>query len=546
MAALGISGQQMTNELEKQELKIVDAMDVSDDLGVVNSLEERRVDITAWARIGTFNQLGIKDYLRGTVRRKEKHTRGAHAKGTALIGRLYLAALSPFIPYTKFKGLFDASRERFEKLVIFALYLHDVGHLPYSHMVEEVFNEVNWARAKGKSHRHDEAQIEQLPERDRNAIKDAMQTTLDLSTDRDAGADAFEFLLDLMAGVSGVPFLDAIVNSSVDADKIDYIFRDMDYAESRTRLREDESWLLDFLSNISLSPEGLVRLNSEASICVLELLEERQFLYRSLYLDPKIRAFERIASVIVGSWLTREVSQNLIRLWSSTSPAEGVFLCEPDLRKEKGDFAHKRIVDRFLEKAKTEADPELELLLSMCDELSNDEFRDEKSRRWFEQLKARLKTFRGVLSSRHLSEQYNEIIVREPFYVRRGPAGESVAKAREIARTLCIDYPCTVLFDIAEYPRFLPFPKSRNLSAHGEAIIGETFLVPDREPKNWSRNSVGRFPLHCCDFTPLEKDYAQVVVVNTLPGEINAPYLLDLFLRRCRNSGVDIAASIWR
>jgi HD superfamily phosphohydrolase len=515
---------------------------VSDDLGVADCLDDKKTQIQAYANIAKINQLGIKDYLLGKTSAADLHTRLAHSIGAAVIGRLYFAALEPFVEYTHIRNLFKNQHKYFEKLMLFALYLHDVGHLPYSHMVEAVFDEINWTRIKGASHRHDEVPLQQLRHEEKLGIKEAIKTCLNLSTEEEI-EQAFDLTQDLIAGISGIPFLDAIINSSIDADKIDYIFRDMEYTETRARLRNTQTWLTDFLSNISLSPEGLVRLNGEAALCTLELLEERQFLYRVLYLEPKFRAFEKIASVIVASWLTRQVSSNLLPTLNKKVVSDGVFQFKPDLRKEKGDLAYLMIVDKFI---RYSSHHELMLLLDMCQELADDPYRDASAKEWFGELGKRLAGFREVPSSQHLIEECNEIIVEEPFYIAKGRDGQYVRMAREIARNLHIDYPCGVLIDIVEFPGFLPTPKSRHFVAPNGTIVGETFLVPCEKPSEWSRNKIGRFPLHCCDFTSLEKQFAQVLVINTMPGEVNGPYFLDLFIRRCRENGIEIEPSIWR
>lgn len=513
-----------------------------DSLGVAQALRDNDEDIKAYKNIGVFNQLGLKDYLLGRTEQEvvDVHTRGAHSRGTALIGELYFLALEPFIKYTNYNALFLKNRDLFEKSIAFSLYLHDVGHLPYSHMLEEIFEEINWTRI-GSHHRHDEVPLEQLTPEEIASLKTCMGNCLQLEPDKEID-QAFSMIQDLIAGISGIPFLDAITNSCIDADKIDYIFRDMHYTRKRARLREDMAWLDDFFSNISLSPEGIVRLNGDASLCSLELLEERQFLYRNLYLDPKIRALEKVASVIIISWLTREVSSHLLSELDARGLRHDIdrYKLESDARGIKASLASRMITERFL---KYDKKHELNLLLDLCEDLSNDKKRDRVSREWFAVLKDRMGRFSEAQDSHELNNQYNEMIVEEPVYIRKG---SDLSTVREIARNIYVNYPCSVLIDIAELPRFLPSSKSRRFRVYGSEYIGETFFVPDRDPGNWTRNRIGKFPIHECDFTELEKNYAQVLMINTAPERVNGGYLYDFFLKQCRNKSIELESSIWR
>jgi HD superfamily phosphohydrolase len=476
------------------------------------SLKKYKNKISSYDNIGSFNQLGIKDYLLQRVD-KELHNRKSHSYGTAIIGICYFSAIKPFIEYTIFKKI---DVEKCERLLNLALLLHDIGHLPFSHLMEEIFNDVNWTRGRGKYH-HDEG----LPEEDRKGIKEALRDALDIQNNNDI-EEYFELLQDLIAGISGVPFLDAIVNSPIDADKIDYIFRDMKYTGTMARLEEPQQWLMDFFSNISLSPEGLVRLNGHSSLCALQLLKERQFLYQTLYLRPDIRAFEKIAATVIISWLTQMVSENII------IPQN----LKPDLRKAKGDKAYELLINKFYM-----IKDEFELLINICEELGSDNnpHQDKEAKGWFNHIKSIFEKFKGNSSTRLLKELSDEMIVEEPLYFGR----EKAEEIKKIARDLYIDYPCWVLIDVVESPKFLSYPRSRRIKIQNKEFVGEQFLVPDYDINKWNRKKIAHVPLHMCNFHSLEKKYTQVVVVNTLSGKKRGEYIYDLFIKRCRTHGIE-------
>jgi len=498
-----------------------------DSLNGVNSLEEHKSEIKAYDNIKHFNQLGIKDYL---LQEKDidYHNRQNHSYGTALIGIIYYSAIKPFVKDTIFKKLLND--EKCERILNLALLLHDVGHLPFSHLMEEVFNDVNWIRAKGKYHRHDDAPLEQLNNLEKAGLKKVISKALEdiKSTEIDVN-EYFEFLQDLVAGISGVPFLDAIVNSSIDADKIDYIFRDMKYTKATARLGNPKAWVENFLSDISLAPEGLVRLNGESSLLARQLLEERQFLYKTLYLKPEIRVFEKIAATVIISFLTRKVSQ-LIDIPKTI---------DNDLRKMKGNEAYKLLIDEFYKFSN-----ELELLINICTRLSSDDFpqQDKRAKEWFGKIRELFIKFEDDSSKGKLKELSSEMIVEEPIYFDRDETGE----LRKIARDLYVDYPCWVLIDIVKSPKFLPTPRSRRFKTQYREFICEQFLVPDEDINKWKKKSIARIPLHLCNFTSLEQKFAQVLVINTFPGERRGEYIYDLFLERCRARGIEPISSAWR
>ncbi len=529
--------------IEHQEIKIASlGTERRDVFNVIDQLEKR--ECKAYKEMQSFNQLGIKDYMLRKFHEEsnkddiQTHTRLNHSIGTALLGTLYFYALEPFIKSTIFSNM--TKDTKIVKLLNFALYLHDVGHLPFSHLSEEVFRELNWTRIKGQTHRHDEVPLEQISKKDKEKIKDALTEIIN----NEKIEKYLEFTKDLIGGISGIPFLDAIVNSSLDADKIDYIFRDMSVTNTRARIRYEKEWLTDFLSNISLSPEGFVRLNGKASLCALELLEERQFLYRNLYLRPDIRAFEKIAKVVLITWLVETVSNEVLKekiTQNNKTVSLGSF--EPDLRHQKGDKASEKIMEEFYE-LPPETSREINLLIKMCDNLNDSPYMDSCAKDWFKSIKEKFKVFLNNKETNASVKDENLIeIVEEPFYIRKG---EDTKKASEIARNIYVEYPCGILIDIVELPGFLPYSRSRHFNFSSEEIVSENFLAPDRDPGKWSRSKIGKFPLHLCDFTKFEKRYAQVTVINTLPGEIRGTYFYDLFRRKCKAQNIEFFDYIWR
>ena len=105
-----------------------------------------------------------------------------------------------------------------------AALLHDFGHLPFAHLLGEVLESVNWV-PKGVGQAGMEGFV--LKNRlDKDNI--FQQTWLQLATTLgiESAEVAKKAIQDLIIGQFSVPWIQAILNSAVDADKIDYLCRD--------------------------------------------------------------------------------------------------------------------------------------------------------------------------------------------------------------------------------------------------------------------------------------------------------------------------------
>ena len=124
------------------------------------------------------------------------HTRFEHALGTHHLSRRTLALLSEAEQSA-------ALREREQAIVRAAALLHDVGHYPFSHALEEI----------GALHHEDVA---------RPLITEGTVASLLTSS---LGADAPTLVFDLISGRSASP-LQGLISGSLDLDKIEYLKRD--------------------------------------------------------------------------------------------------------------------------------------------------------------------------------------------------------------------------------------------------------------------------------------------------------------------------------
>jgi HD superfamily phosphohydrolase len=158
----------------------------------VDELTLRLVDTDIFQRLRYVRQLGLA-YL---VYPGATHTRFEHALGTYHLARGTLATMS------EREGLGGADAEE-QAVVRAAALLHDVGHYPFSHALEEI----------GQLHHEDVAR----PLITSGSLADILASAIS----RDAPRRVF----DLVCGKSESP-LQGLISGSLDLDKIEYLKRD--------------------------------------------------------------------------------------------------------------------------------------------------------------------------------------------------------------------------------------------------------------------------------------------------------------------------------
>lgn len=158
----------------------------------VDELTLRLVDTEIFQRLRYVRQLGLA-YL---VYPGATHTRFEHALGTYHLARGTLATMS------EREGLGGADAEE-QAIVRAAALLHDVGHYPFSHALEEI----------GQLNHEDVAR----PLITSGSLADILASAIS----RDAPRRVF----DLVCGRSESP-LQGLISGSIDLDKIEYLKRD--------------------------------------------------------------------------------------------------------------------------------------------------------------------------------------------------------------------------------------------------------------------------------------------------------------------------------
>ena len=158
----------------------------------VDELTLRLIDTEIFQRLRYVRQLGLA-YL---VYPGATHTRFEHAVGTYHLARGTLVAMA------EREGLGGTDTEE-QAVIRAAALLHDVGHYPFSHALEEI----------GQLHHEDVAR----PLITSGAIADLLSAGI--------AADAPRRVFELVSGISHSP-LQGLISGSLDLDKIEYLKRD--------------------------------------------------------------------------------------------------------------------------------------------------------------------------------------------------------------------------------------------------------------------------------------------------------------------------------
>ena len=238
----------------------------------LDDLAIRLVDTRAFQRLRYIRQLGLA-YL---VYPGATHTRFEHALGTwHLAGRT--------LEMLRGRGEIKGETERDARVVAAAALLHDIGHYPFSHALEEI----------GAPH-HEDVAVALLT---RGEIADVLRQLI--------SEDAPERVVELIRGRSTSP-LQGLISGSLDLDKIEYLKRDalmcgVPYGEidvdrlihSLTVVRDPQA----DRSAVGVSEKGLSALES--------LLFAKYQMYRNVYWHHAVRSATAMYKRLVADAIDR-------------------------------------------------------------------------------------------------------------------------------------------------------------------------------------------------------------------------------------------------
>lgn len=239
-------------------------------------------------RLKCVSQLGLKALI---VKQADENDRWSHSKEVAE---------NAYKLYRRLCKNSKKNESRFEQVLLYmAGLLHDCGHLPFSHLLEDVFEELSWGFSDGgNSFKHDQFSkilVQKMCGAEDSPLRKFLARY---------GVTPEEVIL-LIEGNYGIGYLDTLINSAVDADKIAYIFVDAKQMQRALMLNKAE-FMEKLVEKAYITQEGLVAFDSSSAWYAMRLLDERKRLYNELYLDPRIRGIEAAAKYIITTYFVQK------------------------------------------------------------------------------------------------------------------------------------------------------------------------------------------------------------------------------------------------
>jgi hypothetical protein len=291
--------------------------------------ECRVIDTASFQRLRYIKQLGMAHF----TYQNATHTRFAHSLGVLAIMKKVLA------PERRRVRLTD---DQEEDLRLAAL-LHDVGHYPYSHLMEKV-----------DSVRLSEEFVEGAASTPRIVIASPYPSHVDIGrlivTEQKDLIDALgsreraERIANLFSRTQVADQqLSKLISSSLDLDRFDYLLRDA----RGTGTPYGQVDLNYLLNSIRMSPSGLLGVSEKALPAAEHLLFARYFMHRTVYAHKTTMAFEEAC---------RQLLRRIRDAGRYGLPKDGPAVESLVKSQELGDFTD-AYVDHIVQRAINDEDP---------------------------------------------------------------------------------------------------------------------------------------------------------------------------------------------
>jgi HD superfamily phosphohydrolase len=261
------------------------------------------LDMAVWRLLNTpevqrlrrVKQLGVSDFVYPSA----THSRFAHSVGVFQNARRLVKLIAREVELGRVPGQFNDHRA---KVSVLAALLHDIGHGPFSHAFEEARKAIAERRGTDKKIRKHEAFTAEMIRNKNSSIGSILS---------EVGVHANE-VAELVEAETPEDMYHAIVSSSFDADRLDYVERDR-YMTGVGAGAIDCEWLMDNVrvAEIDVSPAGDDGTDAayRHSFCLLykareaaeDFLLARYRLYTNVYLHKTTRGFEQLIAALLRS-----------------------------------------------------------------------------------------------------------------------------------------------------------------------------------------------------------------------------------------------------
>jgi len=241
-------------------------------------------------RLRRIKQLGLSEFVFPGA----THSRFAHCVGVFHNARRLLKLINREIRLERAPGTFDKKRA---EVAVLAALLHDLGHGPFSHAFEEARKSIAQRRGtKSKSHEDWTGDI----------ICNTGGDVFKLLEGRRSGLAAE--IADLIRAENPKDMYHAVVSSSFDADRLDYVQRDR-YMTGTGSAAIDLTWLMDNarVADIDVSASGdgapifthSFCLDIRAREAAEDFLLARYRLYSGVYFHRVTRGMEQMLALVL-------------------------------------------------------------------------------------------------------------------------------------------------------------------------------------------------------------------------------------------------------
>ncbi len=289
------------------------------------------IDTASFQRLRHLKQLamGQMTYPNAT------HTRFAHSLGV-------FAIMSRITQIAKESGQITLSPKQVENLRLAAL-LHDIGHYPYSHLMERI-DKVRLIKEQVEIPETEEKTIDKsgtpYPEHDRVGTlivtnqKDLIEA---LGGGKRAGEIANLFGPKRPTESKESRQLSKLVHSSLDMDRLDYLLRD----SQATGVPYGQIDINYILNNLKISPSGALGISEKAIPAAEQFLIARYFMHRTVYYHKTTFGMEEACRQLIHRLRTQEKYK---------IPKDGKAIEELVISEKLGTFTD-AYVDEIIQKA---------------------------------------------------------------------------------------------------------------------------------------------------------------------------------------------------
>lgn len=291
------------------------------------------IDTATFQRLRNIKQLGMGHFTYPNA----VHTRFAHSLGALHVMQRVLDA-------TKRRG-YRVTRSQRDNLRIAAL-LHDIGHYPYSHLmegvdqvrlIEEIADGVDYPKVVPSSRYPKHVELGALIVTHQRDVINAI-----------GGRRRAKVVADVF-GRTGTadPQLSKLINSSFDMDRLDYMLRDA----NATGVPYGQIDINYLLNSLEISPTGMVGVAEKALPAAEHFLFARYFMYVTVYYHKTTCGFEEAAKQLL-----RRIRDDDARAETYELP-KGRDAVNDLVKSPRLESFTDAFLDRIFRKARTDDDP---------------------------------------------------------------------------------------------------------------------------------------------------------------------------------------------